>query len=340
MSCTQRWWISFCIMGIMVTNSVCWARFERSGLGQYTLAALSWVFRRSKIPWEELLCKSTRVVLKRYGIREGTLLIDDTDKKRSKFTTRISKVHKIKDKVSGGYIMGQCMVFLVLVTAKVTLPVGFMFYLPDPAMSAWRKRDVEFRKRGVPARQRPCKPPKDDRYPTKEELGLMLLRRFKEDHQKVRVRCVLADAVYGTKGFLDTASDIFGGIQVISQVRMNQKVRFRGKEVSVKHYFEKHSGVPHAITIRGGEEVRAVIGSARLHIRSHGKKRFVVALKYEGEEEERYLLASDMSWKTLDIVEAHTLRWLAEVFYEDWKSYEGWGKLTKQQGEEGSSRSL
>jgi hypothetical protein len=123
-------------------------------------------------------------------------------------------------------------------------------------------------------------------------------------------------------------------------VRINQKVRFRKNEVSVKKYFDKHPGTLRKITIRGCEEVRAVIGSARLHVRSHGKKRFIVALKYEGEEEYRYLLASDMSWKTMDIVSAHTLRWLAEVFYEDWKSYEGWGKLTKQQGEEGSSRSL
>jgi hypothetical protein len=29
-----------------------------------------------------------------------------------------------------------------------------------------------------------------------------------------------------------------------------------------------------------------------------------------------------------------------EVFFQDWKANEGWGKLTKQTGEEGSSRSL
>jgi hypothetical protein len=32
--------------------------------------------------------------------------------------------------------------------------------------------------------------------------------------------------------------------------------------------------------------------------------------------------------------------WKIEVFNEDWKQYEGWGRLTKQPGEEGSSRSL
>ncbi|MBF0498026.1 MAG: transposase, partial [Deltaproteobacteria bacterium] len=88
------------------------------------------------------------------------------------------------------------------------------------------------------------------------------------------------------------------------------------------------------------DEIKAVITSARLYVCSHLKKRFVIALKYEGEERYRYLSASDMSWRTVDIVQAYTLRWLVEVFHEDWKSYEGWGKLTKQQGVEGSSRSL
>jgi len=34
------------------------------------------------------------------------------------------------------------------------------------------------------------------------------------------------------------------------------------------------------------------------------------------------------------------LRWLVEVFFEDWKLYEGWGRMAKQPGEEGSSRGL
>jgi len=47
-----------------------------------------------------------------------------------------------------------------------------------------------------------------------------------------------------------------------------------------------------------------------------------------------------MSWRTLDIVQAYTYRWLVEVFFEDWKLYEGWGQLAKQPGVKGSSRSL
>jgi hypothetical protein len=62
--------------------------------------------------------------------------------------------------------------------------------------------------------------------------------------------------------------------------------------------------------------------------------------KYAGEQDDRYLVATDLSWRTLDIVQTYTLRWLVEGFTEDLKSYEGWAQLAKQTGEEGSSRGL
>jgi len=50
--------------------------------------------------------------------------------------------------------------------------------------------------------------------------------------------------------------------------------------------------------------------------------------------------SSELSWRAVDIASAHTLRWLIEVFFEDWKLYEGWGQLAPQWDEEGSSRGL
>jgi transposase len=55
MSAMQRTWLAFCGTAVLVTNSMCWARFERASLGTYSLAALSWMFRHSKLPWDELL---------------------------------------------------------------------------------------------------------------------------------------------------------------------------------------------------------------------------------------------------------------------------------------------
>ncbi|MCP4345692.1 MAG: hypothetical protein GY795_09220 [Desulfobacterales bacterium] len=82
------------------------------------------------------------------------------------------------------------------------------------------------------------------------------------------------------------------------------------------------------------------MNSARLYLCAHGKKRFIIAIKYEGEKEYRYIIASDMSRRTPDIVQAFTLRRLVGVFLQDWKSYEGRGQLTRQTGEDGSRRSL
>src|SRR5262252_6860116 len=62
MSAMQRAWPAFCVTAVVVTNSICWARFARASLGTYSLAALSWMFRHSKIPWDELLVASVRVI--------------------------------------------------------------------------------------------------------------------------------------------------------------------------------------------------------------------------------------------------------------------------------------
>jgi hypothetical protein len=340
LSRTQKGWIAFCCLGILVTNSVCWARFERNSLCRYTLPALSWMFRRSQIRWELLLHGGVKAVLKKYGIYKGIIVLDDSDKKRSKSVSRIFKVHKLKDKSSGGYIMGQSIVLLVLVTELVTVPVGFSFYMPDPALSAWYKMRNATQKEEPGKRKLPRKPKRNPAYPTKQQIALNLLYEFRAYHPEVQVKCIVADALYGTDEFINKASQVFGGIQVISQLRSNQKVRSRGQLMSVAAYFAKYGGGLQEIKIRGGESAKVVIGSARLYVPSHQKKRFVIALKYEGEEEYRYLVACDLSWRTLDIVQAYTFRWLIEVFFEDWKSYEGWGQLTKHTGQEGSSRSL
>ena len=102
MSAIQRTWLAFCLTAILVTNSICWARFERASLGSYSLAALSWMFRHSKIPWDSLLVMSVRVILSHYGLNQGSLVIDDTDNKRSKSAKTLAHLYTLRDKDSGG----------------------------------------------------------------------------------------------------------------------------------------------------------------------------------------------------------------------------------------------
>jgi hypothetical protein len=340
LSAIQRTWLAFCVTAVLVTNSICWARFERASLGTYSLAALSWMFRHSKMPWDQLLVASVRVLLRHHGLTSGSLVIDDTDNPRSKSAKALAYLYKLRDKESGGYLWGQSLVFLILVTPKISLPVGFGFYQPAPELSAWYKQAKGLKKQGVPPKQRPPKPAPNAQYPTKQQLALRLLAAFKAQHPDIRVHCIVADALYGTGAFVDEASALFGGVQVLSQIRSNQNIRAGKRAQHVADYFVTHPGTPHTIRIRGGEEVGVWVSSARLYVCSHKTKRFIVALKYAEEETYRYLIASDLSWRTLDIVQGHSLRWLVEVFIQDWKSYEGWSPLTKQPGEEGARHSV
>ena len=340
MSATQRAWLAFCVTAVLVTNSICWARFERASLGTYSLAALSWMFRHSKIPWDTLLVASVRVILRHHDITSGHLVIDDTDNPRSKSAKALAHLYKLRDQERGGYLWGQSLVFLVLVTPKISIPVGFVFYQPAPALSAWYKKEKALKKQGVPKKQRPPKPVSNPQYPPKEQLALRLLEAFKAHHSHIRVHCIMADALYGTATFVDAAAAIFGGVHVISQIRSHQNIRVGKREQHVADYFATHPGTPQPLRIRGGQEMVATVGSARLYVCSHHTKRFIVAIKYNDEESYRYLIASDLSWRTLDIVQGHTLRWLVEVFMQDWKSYEGWSPLTKQPGEEGARQSV
>ena len=52
--------------------------------------------------------------------------------------------------------------------------------------------------------------------------------------------------------------------------------------------------------------------AARLVVKAHGKKRFIIALKYEGETDYRFIVATDLTWRHKDVAQAYTLRWLVE----------------------------
>jgi hypothetical protein len=80
----------------------------------------------------------------------------------------------------------------------------------------------------------------------------------------LRGHCITADALYGTAPVVDGASVPFGGVQVLSHIRSHQKVRLHKREQNVSASCATHPGTPHTIRIRGGPEVVAIVGSARL----------------------------------------------------------------------------
>ena len=150
LSRAQKKWIGLCLMGILLTNSIYWAKFESMSFMRYTQQALSWMFRKAKLPWDRLLKTSVLSIIHKFGISSGYLVIDDKDINRSKAAKKLHHLHKMKDKKTGGYILGQNVVFLYFVTGKMNLPVGFSFYCPDPVQKKWRSEIKLRRKKGVP----------------------------------------------------------------------------------------------------------------------------------------------------------------------------------------------
>jgi len=336
----QKFWLSVCITGIIITNSVCWKKFERAGLGRFCANTLSKMFRRSKIYWDQLLMASVLNLFESYNITKGLLAVDGTDNPRSKNTSKIAKVHKVKDKKTGGFMQAQEIAFLILITDKLTIPVGFEFYEPDPNYRAWKEKDKALKKLGTAKKDRPEKPELNSQYPTQIQVALNLLKNFETNYPQITISAILADALYGAKNFVKPASQLFGGTQVVSQVKKNQKVKYFKQYISVEEYFKRNPGVERRIQIRGGKTETVMMHGARLYLKAHGCKRYIIALKYEGESNYRYLMASDLTWRLTDIAEAYSLRWLVEVFIQDWKSYEGWCQLAKQPDVDGSCRGV
>jgi hypothetical protein len=86
-------------------------------------------------------------------------------------------------------------VLLFLVTAKVSLPVGFRFYPPDPAIATWKKTDDALKQPGVKKSERPPRPKLQATHPSKRDGFVALLREFQFYHPDLRVKAILADAL-------------------------------------------------------------------------------------------------------------------------------------------------
>ena len=339
LSAVQASWLRFVLCAIIITNSLCWKKFERFGLGAYTSSALSWVFRQAKIVWCLLLQASVMRIIGSYGIKQGDLIVDDSDHERSKNTKQIAKVHKIKAKGSGGFFNGQNIVFLVFVSKELSIAVNFRFYEPNPALKAWIKQDELLKQQGVARKDRPEQPPKDPKYPDKKELAVEMIEEFVKMYPEIKIKSVCGDCAYGKPAFMTRIKELLPKTQVISQIAKTQVIKINGQDVEVETYFKSQRANEAEVLLRWGSK-KITYCSKRCEVRSHGRKYLVIALKYDGEEEYRYLIAADVSWGDVDVIKAYAVRWIVEVFIQDWKSYEGWAKLSKQRGTIGADRGV
>ncbi len=104
--------------------------------------------------------------------------------------------------------------------------------------------------------------------------------------------------------FIEPAVPLIGHQPVISQLGHHHKVHFRGRILKRDEYFARYPGTPLKTTRRGGQPITVIVSSARLDVTVHGCNRLVIALQYKGEEDYHYLIATNRSWCTLDIINA------------------------------------
>lgn len=185
--------------------------------------------------------------------------------------------------------------FFLLVTDKITIPVGFKFYIPNPKLKKWKEIVKAEKNAGITAKNSTKRPEINSEYPSKQMLALDLLKTFSQNHPDITVQTILADALYGNQKFMDEAAAVTRCEQVISQLRKNQLVRYCGKNIPLTTYFNRIAGVVCDLVVRGGETKKVTIVAARLRVVLHKKKRFVIALKYEGETDYRFIVARNLS---------------------------------------------
>lgn len=341
LSFIQCKWLSFCLTCLLLCNQFNWSCYSRLSSDYYKVSALSWMFRHSKINFEVLFRRSLVHILSTYGLTSGHLVFDDTDNQRSKNAVLIHGLGKQKDKKSGGYFLGQSILFMLLVTDKVTIPVGFRFYANDPAWLDWKKEEDRLRAKKVSKEHRPVETPRDySDYPTKGTLSVQLTAHFKTHFPNFNVVSIMADCLYGTKEWTAGILALYPQAQVISQLKSNQKIIYQNTEYSLTDYFNTRAPISSTTVIRGGKSVPIYYSSVIAKVKAHDTKRLIIAYKYHGEAEFRYVFATNMSWMPHHVIATYSLRWLVEVFISDWKTYEGWAVLTKHIGFEGSKKTL
>jgi hypothetical protein len=120
---------------------------------------------------------------------------------------------------------------------------------------------------------------------------------------------------FGNKQFADGTNAVCK-TQIISQIRSNQIVYMKGRELRVDALFQRYQGVPELINCRGVDK-NVIMYGMRIKVISYGHKLFVIALKYEGEDDYRFITTTDLSWRAIDIVGVYALRWSVEVFIQN-----------------------
>jgi hypothetical protein len=246
-------------------------------------------------------------------------------------------VRKAICKATGGWIQAQNIVFILLVTERVTIPIWFCFHRPATLTKEQKKI----------TRKRPEKIKEfDHKYRTKVELACIgfavvsrILKRLENELRiTLTVRCVSGDNGFASAPVQIAVSKWFH-CAYLSKANPKQKVLVKNVEMPIESYFNRISSVTKTIQIRG-HAVTIEYRSARVFVSSFNRKVLVVSLRYNNEKSWQYLFGTDLTWTSESVIKGYGLRWLVEVFFEDWKQCDGWGAGALQRSVDGAVRGL
>ena len=300
-------------------------------------AAIYAMLRRSKIPFDRLFWGAIKLLFELFDIKDIVITIDDTERERSKQCRVLPFVRKAICKATGGWVQAQNIVFFVLVTDRVTIPIWFHFHRP-----AKLSKDEKEICRKNPKRTKEF----DGSYRTKVDLaciGLFIVARMlrklgAELGVPLKVRAITADNGFASAQVQHAVVKHFG-CQFVSKANPNQKVIYRRKETTLDKFFSRFSTVKKAMIIRG-KKIHIEYKAARIFVKSYGRKVCVVALRYQDDKSWQYIFGTDLTWTAESNIKTYGLRWLVEVFFEDWKQYDGWGVGALQRSAEGAARGV
>lgn len=295
------------------------------------------MLRRSKIPMEKLFWGGIKLSFKLFKIKEVVVACDDSERERSKNCRFLPFVRKTICKATGGWVQAQNLVFIILVTNRVSIPVWYCFHRP----SRLTKQQQKICKKN-PSRVKEF----DKKYRKKNELariGLYIVSRMlkkleKEIGIKVNVKCVTGDNGFASSQIQQTVSKYFD-CQYISKANPKQKVKFRGKKKSLESFFSARASVKQTVAIRGNN-IELEYKAARVFVDSFRRKVHVVALRYRDDKSWQYIFGTDLTWTSETLIKAYGLRWIVEVFFEDWKKHDGWGVGALQRSVEGARQGV
>ena len=301
--------LSACICAICWFGKISWASFGRFFL-DISAQSYSYMLKRSSIPWGSLWLSAVIFTLNIFRVKKAVISIDDTQRARSNRTKKIFGVFKDFDKKYGGFRFFQNIMMVCLVTDKVTIPLFFAFYRPDPKFTEWKKADKEAKESNKP---RPKKPKPKEKYPRRNMIAMKLLEiaiAFTKDKrlkQKLQVRTVVADSAFFCQRNEIIVRKL--GLVFISQLKKNQRCKQgSGSETSIEEFFKDRPSKTMTLSVRPRSSQKVEYICEMLHIKRLGKKCHVIAIRYKESCDFRYLNCNDFTWQVKDSISGYSLR--------------------------------